>query len=164
ATVAFVLGKQFFFGSSMQGLSLYPFAITLDTQHQYPALDHSTGFSEFGVHIALTFSYLMGYLTLGVAACSLLVRRGWLKAETIFLLMTCLAGLGAGFSFQQQGGSEGYFIYVILLPLLLAAVMGLHRVLPEMDRRSSRIVGSSIVVGWAAATIYEASVPGAATD
>jgi len=152
ATVAFVAGKQFFFGSSMQGLYFDPFAITDPLIRRYPSLADASGAGVLGVHISLAIGFLVGYLSLGAGVLALLVRAGWRQPDTLFLIFTCAAGLGAGFAFNQQGNSQVWFIYVVMLTLLLGAVLGLHRVLPPMNTKTTAVLVLTATGGALAAT------------
>ncbi|MCW2856247.1 MAG: hypothetical protein JWR52_1862 [Marmoricola sp.] len=135
AGIAFEVAKIIFFGPGSHGLALDPLALSTSRLTSYPGLAGADGTMSFGVR-AIVATFMLAYLTLGVAGLALLSRRGWAKPANVFLVATCAAGIGAGLTFHQSSFSEYYFIYVVALPMMLAATLGIHHLVdgPHLAR------------------------------
>ncbi|MBO9523804.1 MAG: hypothetical protein J7518_19900 [Nocardioidaceae bacterium] len=140
AVAGFVVGKLIFFPSGSYGLAPDPFALTSDLgKLPKPAA-------------ALAALSWLGFASTVAGLFGLLARRGWRRADHVFLVALCASGFGAGLFFHQQSLSEVYFVYVVFVPVLLASALGLHRLverLParEVLRTSALAFAVSCVVG-----------------
>ncbi|MCW2754123.1 MAG: hypothetical protein JWQ32_1534 [Marmoricola sp.] len=127
AGIAFEVAKIIFFGPGSHGLALDPLALSTSRLTSFPGLADPGGTMSFGVR-AIVATFMLAYLTLGIAGLALLSRRGWANPANVFLVVTCAAGLGAGLTFHQSSFSEYYFIYVVALPMMVAATLGIHQI------------------------------------
>ncbi|MGO4255797.1 hypothetical protein [Marmoricola sp. RAF53] len=141
ALITFYGGKTFFFGPGNHGLAVDPFAFT--SQHG--------DLPRWAAAIA-ALSFL-GYLSTGAGTLALLARAGWRRADHVFLVVTCLAGLGAGLTFHQSSSSEYYFVYVVFLPILLGGVLGLHHLVHDLPGRLVLRVGATAFVAGCVVTL-----------
>lgn len=125
AGLAFEVAKVMFFGPGSHGLAFNPLALATSRLAGDPGLAGPDGSMPFDVRVVVAATFL-AYLTLGVATFTLLARRGWAKPSHVFLVTTWAAGIGAGLSFHQSSFSEFYFLYVVILPSMVAATLGIH--------------------------------------
>jgi hypothetical protein len=159
AGIGFLVAKQIFFGPGSHGLAVDPLAASTLKLLEFPGLGDATGQMSFGVR-ALVATFILAYLSLGAAALALLSRRGWANPSHLFLVGTCVSGIGAGLAFHQSGFSEFYFIYVVALPMMVAASLGVHHL--ATDRPPSRVVKlgvSALVVGAVGASAFRTFSP-----
>lgn len=147
--VAFEVAKVIFFGAGSHGLAVDPLGLVTSQAKRVPGLLDASGHMSTGVKVVVA-TYMLSYLTLGTGALALLARGGWRRAEHVFVAATCFAGLVAGLTFHQSSYSEYYFVYVVSLPLMVAAVLGLRHVVADMPTRETITIG---VISAAAAAL-----------
>jgi hypothetical protein len=123
---SFAVGTPLFYGGGSHGIAVNLLAIS----------------SENGTlsrpDAALAAIYFLGFASTGAGLLALLVRKGYRRADNIFLLFVVLSGMGAGLTFHQQGGSEYYFVFVVLLPMLLGGTLGIHHLFSDLEPRIAR--------------------------
>jgi hypothetical protein len=147
AGAAFLISRPIFFGSGSHGLALDPLGFSTTQLRRFPGLGDSSGDMAFDTRAVVALS-MLGFLSLGAGVLALLSRGGWRRPDHVFLMVTCAAGIGAGLAFHQSSFSEYYFIYVVALPFMLAATLGLHQSLGSMPGRAALKLGVvALVVG-----------------
>jgi hypothetical protein len=154
AGIGFEAAKLIFFGPGSHGLALDPLALTETKVSTYAGLAGPDGAVPFHVRVIVA-SYMASYLTLGAGALALLARSGWRRAHHVFLVGTCLAGIGAGLAFHQSSYSEYYFIFVVVVPTMLAAALGVQHLVSDWSR--PRILGygaAALLAGVVGAIVF----------
>ncbi len=135
---AFVIGGLIFFGAGSHGMAVSPLTLFDMEARVHPEIADASGHLSLAASASITLAYLLTY-TLLAGFLLLLTRTGWMAADSVFLLGLVASGFGAGLLFHQSSFSEYYFVYVVLAPLLLGAVLGIHRVMDSsMHRRYGR--------------------------
>lgn len=154
AAAAFLISRPIFFGSGSHGLALDPLAISTNQARRFPGLTNAAGEMAFDTRAVVALSTL-GYLTLGLGVLALLSRGGWRRAEHVFVVITCAAGIGAGLTFHQSSYSEYYFIYVVALPLMVGAALGFHHLAGTTLRRETVALGlAGLVTGIVGVLVF----------
>ena len=152
AVAAFLAAYAIFFAGGAGGLRFQPLALlSAKPAARFLGLVDSTGMMPMSASIVSAAS-LIGMLALGAGLLGLLAEGGWRRAESVFLVVTCAAGLGAGLTFHGTDFTEIYFVYVIGMPLSLGAVLGLHRLGGRLSGMSPR----SLV--WGGLTVFAGAV------
>ena len=131
SVAAFVVVQEVFFGGGSHGLDVRPLERMTSQGLLYPSLLYGDGHMQLTVKVLILVGYV-AYLSLAAALLALLLRGGWRRPDHLFLVITCAAGFGASVVFHQSSYSEYYFLYVVLLPLVLGAVLGLRHVLEPL--------------------------------
>jgi hypothetical protein len=141
AVVAFGISYKIFFADGAGGVRFRPLGLLSWRYGTYPGLFDGAEMMSLSTSLIAAVS-LTGMLALGAGLLALLTRGGWRHPDTVFLVVACASGLGAGLTFYatQGGGGTYYFVYVILLPLSLGAVLGLFHVGSRLSGISRRIL------------------------
>jgi hypothetical protein len=150
AAAAFLVAYAIFFAGGAEGLRFQPLAmLSAKDAARFLGLVDGNGMMPMSASIVAATS-LIGMLALGAPLLGLLARGGWRRPEAVFLVVTCAAGVGAGLTFHGTDFDEIYFVYVILLPLSLGAVLGLFRLgggLSGMSQRVLALGGLTVFAG-----------------
>lgn len=166
--VAFEVAKLIFFGAGSHGLAIDPLALVTSQAKRVPGLLDASGHMSTGVRIVVA-TYMLSYLALGTGALALLARRGWRRADHVFVAGVCAAGLVAGLTFHQSSYSEYYFVYVVALPLMVGAALGLRHVAAGLPARETVVVGAitlaltalaALTYGWITIETDGTAAPG----
>lgn len=157
ALVGFQVSRWIFFGPGSRGLAVDPLSLPVAQGSLYPGLLDADGRMPFGTRLVVA-TFMIGYLTLGAAALGLLARKGWRKPENVFLVTICAAGIGAGLMFHQENYGEYYFVYVVALPLMLAAALGVHHLAQGRPGRRVASLGTVALIVGALGALFVGSL------
>lgn len=152
---AFVVAQQVFFAGSTGGLRVQPLALLSYYGSPFPGLFDGRELMPWAASV-VAMSALVGMLALGVGLAGLLSDRGWREPGSVFLVVLCASGLGAGLVFHQGSFSEFYFVCVVFLPLGLGAVLGLHRVVARLAGTAPRLLVAGGLTAFGTAAVAAA--------